>query len=96
MQIEWKTRLLKFWLWVKPLLVVTVVLCTLRSAVADWNDVPTGSMKPTVLEGDRIFVKKLAYGLRVPFTDWWVRQWEGPRRGDVVVCFSPDTGERLV
>ena len=40
-----------------------------RWAVADWNDVPTGSMRPTIREGDRILVNKLAYGLRMPFTD---------------------------
>ncbi|MCP4250171.1 MAG: signal peptidase I [bacterium] len=96
-RIKWKMRLLKFWRdWARPLLVVIVVLGSLRSAVADWNDVPTGSMKPTILEGDRILVNKLAYGLRVPFSDWWIAQWQGPQPGDVVVCFSPDTEERLV
>ena len=52
----------------KPLLVIVLSLCALRSAVADWNDVPTGSMKPTIMEGDRVFVNKLAYDLKVPFT----------------------------
>ncbi|MCH7814737.1 MAG: signal peptidase I [Planctomycetes bacterium] len=78
------------------MLVIIVVLGSFRSAVADWNDVPSGSMKPTILEGDRILVNKLAYGLRVPFSDWWIAQWEGPVPGDVVVCFSPDTRQRLV
>lgn len=94
-----KTRrnLLKFWRgWVKPFLVVFVVLSTFRSAVADWNDVPTGSMKPTILEGDRIFVNKLAYDLKVPFTTWHVAEWADPQRGDVVILFAPDTGDRLV
>ena len=93
----WKRRLLKLWRdWAKPLLIVLIVLGSFRSAVADWNDVPTGSMKPTILEGDRVFVNKLAYGLRVPFTDWWIAQWAGPERGDVVICYAPDTGDRLV
>src|SRR6266540_2752238 len=74
--------------WVKPLLVVLVVLFSVRSAVADWNDVPTGSMKPTILEGDRIFVNKLAYDLKVPFTTWHLAQWGNPGRGEVVVFFS--------
>ena len=86
-----KTWLAKSWREdLRPLLVVVLVLCTLRSAVADWNDVPTGSMKPTIVEGDRILVNKLA------FTDWWLMQWSGPQRGDVVVCFSPANGDRLV
>ena len=82
--------------WVKPLLVVGLVLGTFRSAVADWNDVPTGSMRPTILEGDRLFVNKLAYDLKVPFTLFRLREWRDPARGEVVVFFSPHDGKRLV
>jgi signal peptidase I len=82
--------------WVKPILVVVIIVGSIRSAIADWNDVPTGSMKPTILEGDRIFVNKLAYDLKVPFTRLRLLEWDGPARGDVVVCFSPDTDVRLV
>lgn len=87
----------KFWTeWGKPFLVVVIIVSTLRSAIADWNDVPTGSMKPTILEGDRIFVNKLAYDLKVPFTTWRIASWSAPTRGDVVVCFSPHDETRLV
>jgi len=82
--------------WIRPMLVVVIVCCSFRSAVADWNDVPTGSMKPTIIEGDRIFVNKLAYGLRMPFTSWQIVEREGPQRGDVVVFFEPNSGERMV
>ena len=82
--------------WVKPLLVVGFVLGTFRSAVADWNDVPTGSMRPTILEGDRVFVNKLAYDLKVPFTLWRLREWRDPAPGEVIVFFSPHDGKRLV
>src|SRR5262249_32011028 len=75
---------------------VLIVMATFRSAVADWNDVPTGSMKPTILEGDRIFVNKLAYDLKVPFTRWHLLQWSDPRRGDIVVFPSPFDEVRLV
>jgi len=82
--------------WVKPILVVVIGLSTFRSAVADWNDVPTGSMKPTILEGDRIFVNKLAYDLKVPFTTWRLAEWSEPRRGDVIVFSSPVDGTNYV
>lgn len=86
-----------FWReWVRPMLVMGFVLGSFRSAVADWNDVPTGSMKPTILEGDRVFVNKLAYDLKVPFTTWRLATWSEPRRGDVVVFFSPHDEKRLV
>jgi signal peptidase I len=80
----------------KPLVVFALVMFAFRSAIADWNDVPTGSMKPTILEGDRVFVNKLAYDLKVPFTTWHVAQWDNPKRGDTVVFHSPADDIRLV
>ncbi len=53
--------------WVKPLGLVILVVTAVRSSLFDWNDVPSGSMKPTILEGDRIVVNKLAYGFNLPF-----------------------------
>jgi len=53
-------------------------------------------MKPTIVEGDRVFVNKLAYDLKVPFTTWHLAQWSNPHRGDIVVFFSPHDGTRLV
>ena len=92
-----RARLGKLWRdTVRPILVIVIVLSSLRSAVADWNDVPTGSMKPTILEGDRIFVNKLAYDLKVPFTRWHLLEWGEPRRGDVIVFLSPLDGTRMV
>jgi signal peptidase I len=81
---------------IRPLLIVALVLFSVRSSLADWNDVPSGSMNPTIIEGDRIFVDKLAYDLKVPFTTWHLAQWSNPRRGDIVVFFSPCDGTRLV
>ncbi len=54
--------------WIKPIGIVVIVLGSFRSAIADWNDVPSGSMLPTIEIGDRVIVNKLAYGLHVPFT----------------------------
>src|SRR5438477_1440930 len=85
--------------WVKeirPLLIIALVLFAIRSSLADWNDVPTGSMKPTIVEGDRVYVNKLAYDLKVPFTTWHIAEWSNPKRGDIVVFYSPHDGKRLV
>jgi signal peptidase I len=73
-----------------------LIVSSLRSALADWNDVPTGSMKPTIQEGDRVVVNKLAYDLKVPFTTIKIFGWDDPQRGDIVVLFSPIDGTRLV
>jgi signal peptidase I len=86
-----------FWReWLLPAVMVVAVLAPLRSAVADWNDVPSGSMMPTILVGDRIFINKLAYDLKVPFTAWHIAKWSDPQRGDIIVFPSPADGIRLV
>ncbi|MGP8198717.1 MAG: signal peptidase I [Limisphaerales bacterium] len=86
----------KIWSENRSLLVLVIILTAMRSAIADWNDVPTGSMNPTIVQGDRVFVNKLAYDLKVPFTTWHLAQWSNPKKGDIVVFFSPVDGTRLM
>jgi signal peptidase I len=81
---------------IRIFLLMLLVVSSLRSALADWNDVPTGSMKPTIEIGDRVVVNKLAYDLKVPFTTISLFKWADPVRGDIVVLFSPVDGTRLV
>src|SRR5258707_444725 len=95
--IPFKQRWSQFWRTeAKSLILTVLVLFAFRSAIADWNDVPTGSMKPTIMEGDRVYVNKLAYDLKVPFTQWHLAQWDNPKRGEIVVFFSPADEQRLV
>jgi len=68
----------------------------MRTAVADWNFIPSGSMRPTLLEGDLVLVDRVAYDLKVPLTDRIVAHLGEPRRGDVVVFSSPRDGTRLI
>ena len=77
---------------------ITFMLCMVvfRSAVADWNVVPTGSMQPTIRIGDRILVDKLAYDIRLPLTHVSLRHLADPQRGDIVVLDSHVANERLV
>lgn len=97
MKMTWKQQSLKIWReYTQPFLFILIVFTAFRSSVADWNDVPTGSMRPTILEGDRILVNKLAYDLKIPFTTVHIAEWASPKRGDVVVCYSPSDGKRLV
>ncbi len=91
-----KTTLTRWWTeWIRSVLLIVLLITSFRSAVADWNDVPSGSMKPTIFEGDRIVVNKLAYDLKIPFTTQRVLVWDDPRRGDIVVLYSPADGKRL-
>ncbi|MHC4111088.1 MAG: signal peptidase I [Planctomycetota bacterium] len=75
---------------------VVFVVIPVKSSLADWNWVPTGSMNPTILEGDLIYVDKLAYDLRFPLTFYRLAEWSAPETGDIVVCFSPEDEIRLV
>ena len=67
-----------------------------RSAIADWNDVPTGSMQPTIEIGDRIYVDKLAYDVRVPFTQTSLHKFADPQQGDIIIFESAVSENRLV
>jgi signal peptidase I len=97
MKMTFKGKAAHFWKkHVRPLLILILVFTSFRSSIADWNDVPTGSMKPTIIEGDRIYVNKLAYGLKVPFTTWHLAKWSAPEKGEIVVFYSPTDGTRLV
>jgi signal peptidase I len=82
--------------WICPIFIALIVAGSFKSAIADWNTVPSGSMKPTIVEGDRILVNKLAYDLKIPFTTKHIAEWGAPQRGDIVVFYSPADGKRLV
>jgi len=88
--------LAKAWRENKSFIVFIVLMGLFRSALADWNTVPTGSMLPTIVEGDRIAVNKLAYDLRVPFTHISLVKLGDPQRGDIVVFDSKAADTRLV
>ena len=89
MKIYWKG-------WGCSLFVALIIATSFKSAIADWNIVPTGSMKPTIVEGDRVFVNKLAYDLKIPYTTWRIAEWREPQRGEIVVFYSPADNKRLV
>ena len=67
-----------------------------RLAIADWNPIPSGSMRPTLLEGDVVLVDRLAYDFKLPLTDTVLFSTGTPQRGDVVTFNSPTDGTRLI
>lgn len=78
------------------LIVFIFLMVIFRTSVADWNTVPTGSMKPTILEGDRIWVNKIAYDLNIPFTHISLKHFNDPRRGEIIIFDSAVADKRLV
>lgn len=88
---------MKTWLHAnRRIIAFLLLLGVFRSAIADWNPVPTASMRPTILEGDVVLVNRLAYDLRVPFSDTVLARLGDPCRGDIVTFSSPQDGTRLI
>lgn len=73
-----------------------LLMSVFRSAVADYNSVPTGSMLPTIVPGDQITIDKLAYDLKVPFINHSLVRIAEPKRGDIVVFESASAQMRMV
>ncbi|EIF31465.1 signal peptidase I [Burkholderia sp. Ch1-1] len=86
----------KLWRDNKSLVAFLFLMVLFRSAVADWNVVPSGSMLPTIREGDRILVDKMAYDLRVPLTHIAIAHLHDPQRGDIVTIDSSAAHELIV
>lgn len=80
--------------WLKSGLIALCLALLIRWAIAEPYRIPSGSMEPTLMgdprmfRGDRVFVDKWSYGLRVPFMNKRLWQGEEPRRWDLVVFKS--------
>jgi signal peptidase I len=73
----------------KGFLAFLVLFGVFRTAVADWNPIPSASMHPNLLEGDVVLVNRLAFDLKVPLTDVVLAHLGEPHRGDIVTFRSP-------
>lgn len=74
---------------------VLLLVFLLRSFVAEPFRIPSGSMRPTLLEGDFILVNKYCYGLRIPFTGHSVFKVGLPKRGDIIVFKRDEDGKSM-
>ncbi len=77
-------------------LILIIALFSVRSSLADWYDVPSGSMEPGIMVGDRIMVNKVAYTLEFPFTDTVLANTGNIEKGDIVIIDSSAADMRLV
>ena len=64
--------------WVEPIVIAVILALIIRTFVVQAFKIPTGSMRTTLMEGDRILVNKFIY------------RFAQPRRGDVIVFISPE------
>ncbi|NWA03629.1 signal peptidase I [Pseudomonas gingeri] len=80
----------------RGLLIFLLCFGIFRTSMADWNPIPSGSMRPTLLEGDVVLVNRLAYDFKLPLSDISLAALGTPQRGDVVTFTSPKDGVRLI
>jgi len=73
----------------RGLLLFVSLLMVFRTTYADWSPVPTGSMEPTIVPGDVVWVDKTAYGPSVPFLNKRLFAWGHPQRGDIITFVPP-------
>jgi signal peptidase I len=78
------------------LVIVLAAVTAARSSLADHYYVPSGSMKNSLMEHDRVFVDKTAYGFRIPLTKIDLFGARTPERGEIAVFDSPRDGVRLI
>lgn len=79
------------WLWenFKSLAGAILIYLFVKTLFVEAFRIPSGSMIPTLLVGDWLFVNKLAYGPTIPFTNAHLPGYTNPKHGDVVVFESP-------
>lgn len=88
--------LYRFWQDNRKFLLILLGIIFFKTAVADLNSISGRSMQPNLLDGDKVWVNKIAYDLRIPFTHLSLASLARPERGDIVIIDSEAAGKRLV
>lgn len=68
--------------WVEPIIIAIILALIIRTFIVQAFKIPTGSMRPTLIEGDRLLVNKFIY------------KFKEPERGDVIVFVSPEDNKK--
>ena len=80
--------------WTETIVIATLLALLIRSFIVQPFKIPTGSMKTTLIEKDRILVNRFIYGLRIPFTTIRILKFNYPKRGEVIVFNYPEDTKR--
>lgn len=81
--------------WIEAIIFAAfLAFCVIRPFIVQAFKIPTGSMRSSLLEGDRILVNKFIYGAKIPFTDFRLPGFKKPQRGDVIVFIYPEDKSR--
>ncbi|MFC1645650.1 signal peptidase I [Candidatus Omnitrophota bacterium] len=80
--------------WTETIVIATLLALFIRSFIVQPFKIPTGSMRMTLIEKDRILVNRFIYGLRIPFTTTRFFKFKYPERGDIIVFNYPEDTKR--
>lgn len=80
--------------WAESIIIAFLLAMVIRTFIVQAFKIPTGSMQPTLLEGDLILVNKFIYGAKIPFTNLRLPALTQPKRGDVIVFIYPENPKK--
>jgi signal peptidase I len=75
--------------WIESIIIAFILAMFIRTFFIQAFKIPTGSMRPTLMPGDRILVNKFIYGAKIPFTKFRLPKLRSPQRGEVIVFIYP-------
>ena len=75
--------------WVESIVIAFILAMFIRTFFIQAFKIPSGSMRMTLIEGDRLMVNKTRYGSKIPFTDKRIPGFTKPKRGDIIVFIYP-------
>jgi signal peptidase I len=85
-----------FWQENRQFFAILSCIVFFKSAIADLSSISGASMLPTLLDGDKVWVNKLAYDVKIPFTEISLTKLSDPRQGDIVIVDSKMANKRLI
>jgi signal peptidase I len=81
--------------WIESIVIAAALAIFVRTFFFQIYKIPTQSMVPTLMPGDKIFVSKLVYGPKIPFTQLRLPGLNSPKRGEVIVFVPPHEKNRI-
>ncbi len=84
--MKWRKILKEY---VEPIVIAVLIALFIRTFIVQAFKIPSSSMEPTLQVGDHILVSKFIYGVKIPFTQKKLFQYQTPSRGDVIVFVFP-------
>jgi signal peptidase I len=91
-----KYQLREFFRVNRGLLIALAVILFVRGSIVNQYLIPSGSMIPTLIVGDRVLVNRIAYDFKLPLMNTSLLRLGEPKRGDIVVFVNPSDGKVMI